>query len=249
MQAGLYSQLVGWVGNIILAVILIRGLRARLVVRYPAFYSYVSYVLLISAAALWVLARYATHYWTFYWVSEFIALLMGIAVTLEIYHHGLQGYAGVRKLADALLMGLSGIAAVRACASGMLAATLYQLERDLRGLQLVILILFCVLMVYYSIPVGRNLKGITIGYMLFVCTTLLNLTFRAQLGPAFQATWAYAQPVEYCGIAAIWCAFLWSRHNEPRVTASMSTDEYGTIAAQTELSLTRLGSQMNRASI
>jgi len=64
--------------------------------------------------------------------------------------------------------------------------TTLETERDLRIVQVTLLIGLVALFAYYAVPLGRNLKGIIYGYGLFIATNVLHLTLRDSLGDSFE---------------------------------------------------------------
>jgi hypothetical protein len=125
-------------------------------------------------------------------------------------------------------------------------ATLVQLERDLRMMQALMLAAFTVLVLYYAIPIGRNLLGIALGYGCFVTTSVFNLTLRTSIGVRFQTAWSYLQPLEYCISLAIWCVALWSLTPATVAESGLQDthDEYDDVSRNTQLSFGRLRSGM-----
>ncbi len=248
MASALYQQLVGWVGIVLLAVLAGRVAQQRVYRRYPAFFTYITLVLLTSIAALLVASRAPAVYPTFYWITEFVALLLGLAVTLEVFHKAFAAFPGVRKLANLVIAVLAISAIVRLSLGGSstheLMLTLVELERDLRVIQSLMLVAFAALVLYYAIPIGRNLMGIALGYGWFVATTVFNLTLRDSLGQRFQTAWSYLQPLEYCVCLAVWCVALWSltQFTSMEGADGSPNDGYDAISRETELSFGRLRS-------
>src|SRR5260370_38957290 len=73
--------------------------------------------------------------------------------------------------------------------------TTLETERDLRIVQLALLIGLVSLFASYAIPLGRNLKGIIYGYGLFIATSVAHLTLRDYLGDSFQLACQYFMPI------------------------------------------------------
>jgi hypothetical protein len=92
---------------------------------------------------------------------------------------------------------------------------------------------------YYAVPIGDNLRGIALGYGLFVSTSVLNLMLRSYVGSGFQAAWGYLQPLEYLGCEIIWCVFLWWFAPPPMIRTAAS-GSYQSVSQQTEKLFTRL---------
>jgi len=83
------------------------------------------------------------------------------------------------------------------------------LERDLRITQAVFLCGLLLLVTYYSVSMGRNLKGLTLGYGIFLGLNIAELTIRGTLGQPFHATLMFLQPATYDAALCLWLASLW----------------------------------------
>ena len=111
MSTGMFLQVTGWTGCMLLLLLVCRGAVGVTLRRYPLFYGYTIYVLFTSVVALsGVLSPggYWHYYGTssniggyrqYYWTSELIALCLGFGVTWEIFTQVLAHYPGVRRLA------------------------------------------------------------------------------------------------------------------------------------------------------
>jgi hypothetical protein len=118
------------------------------------------------------------------------------------------------------------------------AFTLVELERNLRAIQAVSLIVLALLITYYRIPIGRYAKGIFAGYGIFVATIVLTLTLRASIGRAFQGTWVLVQPVCYDVVLGIWCLSLWAEERSPLVESQARIEQdYQSVALLTRKGL------------
>ena len=233
--------MIAWTGCALLAAILARAMVEGLLKMYPFFYSYIGYVFITSAWALWAFADGSLSYQRFYWVAQFIGLVIGFGVAWELYAQMLAHCPGIRRLARALLVLI--LAAIVAWSlrgpSIFSASNSAELERNLRTVQAVLLVALIGLVAYYSIPVGRNLRGIAIGYCFFIGTSVLNLSFLSYFGPSFQPWWQRSQPLAYCASLIIWCVTLWSYSPNPVPNDRMQRD-YQRFADQTAKSIARL---------
>lgn len=195
---------------------LVRAVAKRFIDRYKFFYAYLGLVLLRDLVLLTVYFVRGSLYPYAYWGSEPLVVLAGCGVVWEIYRIALAPYPGAARVARNVLafLFIFTIARVfvRAWTSpnwipGM---TLFSMERDLRIVQGALLLGLILLIAYYSIPLGRNLKGIVWGYALVLFANVVNLTLRNDLGESFQRVWAYIEPGSYLFALAVWCAMLWS---------------------------------------
>ena len=69
---------------------------------------------------------------------------------------------------------------------------------------------------YFGISMGRNLKGMFLGYGVYVAASLVILAFQAYQGIGFDTKWYMLQPLSYDVGLIAWLAGLWS-YSPPRV--------------------------------
>jgi hypothetical protein len=243
-----------WVAGIALeSVILFRFLKHRLYAHYPFFFTYLV-VVWSSDMALWPIYRshYAS-YSQFFWVDQFLNLLAGFGVLFEIVRKSFQRYPGARTFATAV------VAAMFAILCGyfvfrLLPLFVYahegfsDLERDFRAIQALTLCGVLVVISYYRIEVGRNLRGIMAGLGLYVGSTILSHALKSYVGPAFDAAWSVIQPYAYLLSLIIWVFTLWSY--SPAAAPEMPPeidDGYEAFARQTQNTLGTMKAAVSKA--
>jgi len=240
MPIGLYSKVMGWACVLLLGLLACRALAGGTLKKYPAFYSYAMTVLLTTVVGLGVTR--GRSYFYFYWVSEFIVLLLGIGVTWEIYMRVLAYYPGVRRLAWMLLSIIFSLVVVAHSAAGhpTQAFSFVALERDLRTVQAIVLLTLFALVAYYAIPLGQNVRGIAIGYIFLVATSVLNLSLRYYFGASFHPFWKYGGPLEFAVALGIWTATLWSYQPNPKPSNEDLELDYEWLSGQAIRAMVRL---------
>jgi hypothetical protein len=196
-------------------VLVIRAWVAKWFREYPIFLAYLAGVFVQDVVLLTVYVFKFRYYTPLYWYAEFFSLAVGCGVTWEIFRLVLGRYPGAGRMARNVLL----VALLMVISKGVLGAlsgsaswpsTAVELERNLRAIQAVSLIVLASLSIYYVIPIGRNVKGILGGYGLFIASCVVTLTLRASLGSQFQAAWVFIQPLCYTGVLLIWCGSLWN---------------------------------------
>ena len=65
-------------------ILVVRGLQQGLARRYPAFYTYIAFVL-ATDTLVYAIRSNAHVYVYFYWIAEFLSLVLGCLVLLEFY--------------------------------------------------------------------------------------------------------------------------------------------------------------------
>src|SRR5262249_25177075 len=89
-----------WIAGIVLeSVILFRLLKTRVFAHYPFFFAYLL-VVWSGEMALWPIYRsHNGSYGEFFWVNQFLNLLVGFGVLFEIVRRSFQRYPGARTFA------------------------------------------------------------------------------------------------------------------------------------------------------
>jgi hypothetical protein len=163
-----------WLAGLILEAALIgRAIQGRFLGRYALFYSYLAVVFLRGATLLPIDRWWPQAYPRAYWYSQFFVFVLGCGVLWEIYRSALSPYPGAARMAQNVLPFLFVIAFSRVFVkawngpSWLPGATSLETERDLRVVQTALLAGLVALLIYYSVPLGKNLKGMILGYGFF----------------------------------------------------------------------------------
>jgi hypothetical protein len=244
-----------WWGSILLeALLLAQGFRTKLFSRYPVFYGYLLFVWSQDVLRLLVYHLQPQLYVAFYWSTEGLGVLVGCGVVFEIYRVGLAPYPGAARLARNLLAFVFVLAFTKAIVDTWndphwwSVATNGDLERALRTVQtLAILSLVC-LFLLYSIPFGKNLRGILLGYGLFVSLSAIQLTFIIDKTTRFHAFWSYLSPGSYFAVLGLWLVHLWSYAPNPDPKrGALLEEQYQMVAAATSRRLQQARGYLGRA--
>ena len=71
------------------------------------------------------------------------------------------------------------------------------------------------ILLIYRIPLGRTLRGIILGYGLFLAINLINLAYLARFGVSVQFIASGIQSCAYLFALCVWTVFLWSYSPQP----------------------------------
>src|SRR5258705_9384541 len=108
--------LVIWCSGIALELLLlVRGLQGKLFGRYPVFYAYVFFVWMQSLVRFSIYHLRPQLYLPVYWITEYLAILIGCTVVFEIFRVGLAAYPGTARMARNLLAFLFVMAVLKKC--------------------------------------------------------------------------------------------------------------------------------------
>jgi hypothetical protein len=243
--------LVWALGLLIRLVGLFRGLQAKILARYPFFYVYLlsTFVADLITFILWRVSQ--ASYQGSYWILQFLTLLIGCGIVLEIFRHVLSPYRGAEKFATAV--GLCTFGAIFCFAIGyrLIVSSpdqaLFELERNVRTVQALFLSGILMVVSYYRIPIGKNLKGMISGYGLYIVTSLFTLAIRAYAGPQFNSSWNVIQPLSFDLSLAIWLIAIWSYRPNPAPDPAIPLEaDYEALAARTRRALVAMRSHLTR---
>jgi hypothetical protein len=234
------STLILWFAIVLELILVVRGVRQGLARRYPAFYSYVAFVL--ATDTLVYAVRYNQHvYLYFYWIAEFLSLVLGCLVLLEFYRVALSAYPGTARMARAVLSLLFVVAMIKTVIKTMnvpewwFHSTPAQVEGLLRVCQLLAILSLTALSLFYSIPFGKNLRGILIGYGFFVSWSVICLALVAAGVAKADSFWSYTYPISYALSVVVWTVHLWSYQPNPVPDRAIPIEqEYHRVAAATQ---------------
>lgn len=248
------DEFIRWGGVAIEILLLVRGQQTRLVSRYPAFYFYMFFVLSQSFLRLYVYQWKRSFYLYTYWSTEFVGILVGCGVVFEIFRAGLRAYPGASRMARNSLLLLFLVALVVAAANmandprWWAEAAITEIQRTMRMVQALSLFALVLLFLHYSIPFGRNLRGILFGYALFVAGSVIWLTFAYTGSGRFRNFWFYLYPMSYDVSLLIWIGHLWGYCPNPQTKESAQFErQYERIAAATKRRLQEARSYLEKA--
>jgi hypothetical protein len=234
------NQAIWWSGVALEILLLVRGFRGKLTFRYPVFYSYIFYIFLQD------ILRYVTYqpngqiYRDLYWTTEFLAMMLGCAVVFEIYRVGLSAYPGAARMTRRALAFVFALALTSALANAAndprwwVEATYRSIEGTLRTVQAGAIIALVALFLFYSIPFGRNLRGILLGYGVFVAVSVVSLTLSRAGASIPEDMWSYVFPASFLIALCLWVTHLWSYSPNPVPKRAVHLEqEYLRVAAAT----------------
>lgn len=244
-----------WVTALALeSALLLRAFLGDFLKPYLFFYLYLCWVLISDLSLIPLYYLWPKAYGYAYWSSQYFSLVVGCLVIWEAYRVALGRYPGVARMARNVLAFLFILAMTRilvkatGSSNWIPGKTTLETERDLRIVQLALLIGLVVLFASYAIPLGRNLKGIIYGYALFIATSVVHLTLRDYLGNTFERPWEYIQPACYLLVLLVWCATLWSYAPIPEPTSAPELEgDYEFLLAATKRKVRSARSYVVRA--
>lgn len=227
---GLASSVLLWGGMFLLTGVLCRMTWAKLLARYPFFSAYLALVLCRSPLLLCLRPVTSDGYRLGYWISEFVCAVLAFGVTWEIYSQTLAPYPGVRKMARTLM----GVLLVAVGAKAMVevwgnqlrnvGSTVVDFERDLRVVQMLLLLGLVGLVARYALPMGKNIVSILMGYGLYLGFRVVLLTVLSDLGRVYHPVVSLALQGAWNLSVIVWCVGMWSYSDVPTPECQIECD-------------------------
>ena len=251
----IFTQVV-WLGGLFLeGVILIRAIQGNLLAKYSLFYVYIASVL-VKSAALWVIYVYIAKpslNIAVYWPTQYVTLALGCGVIFEISRHVFAHRVTLDRFARWSMLAMFGVIFLLVAAHALLlpnwnvAKDTADLERDLRVVQALALMTIIFLTGYYRVEMGKNIRGMILGFGVYVGASVLSLTARLFIGPRFDTAWQIIQSSAYFAALAIWAFALWSYEPDPpSKPPSDPGGGYQTLADQTQQVLESIDEHLER---
>lgn len=246
------AQTIWWGGVFLEFVLLLRGIQAKWASRFPIFYSYHLFIFVDSLVLFGVYRWAHQQYSMAYWTCEFVTVVLGTLIVIEIYRVALKQYPGTARIARNLLGFVFAMALAKALVGHSYGAvwwpakTYGEIERNLRVVQAFAVLAIVVVIIAYAIPRGRHLKGILVGYGLYVAVSVVQLTLLTHLGNSFLRFVQYVHPFSYDLALCIWTVALWAPEKERNLTVVAEvagSEDHATLVSRTqeELQQIRLG--------
>jgi hypothetical protein len=206
-----------YAGALLEFVIVARAIQSKSFAKYPTFFTYMLSVLSV-AVFLNIVAGIATPfiYARLYWWSDIITVALGCGVLLEISQHVFARHISldhfVRWVAAITFGAIFVVFAIHAfiLPNWNPVANSAELERQLRVAQALGLLSIVLLSGYYGTAIGKNMKGMILGFGVYVGAALISLTLLQMIGIRFSPAWMFIQPFAYVVALFIWTVALWT---------------------------------------
>jgi hypothetical protein len=215
------SLVIWWAGLFLDAAILWRAFRSKTFGKYPYFYTYFTCIVIVDLTRYFVYTHNPSVFRNWYWSTQFLSVAIGYGVILEILRQVLARYPGVARFGSRILWtSFFAVLAYNTYKSSTVtnwsaAATGAELERDLRTVQAFALAGILIVISHYCIEIGINLKGIIVGYGVFIALSVMNLAVQAYAGPSIQGVLRGFQSYSFFISQFVWITALWSYQPSP----------------------------------
>lgn len=243
-----------WVTNGLLAFLVLKLVQGATFPKYVVFGLYLTYVLVTRLVESFIYSFRPSSYFVTYWSLHFFTVIAGYCLMWEIYGHVFASYQGIGKVArravSLFFVIFLAISLFTAFSGGGTALTrsVVQLERNFRAVQGMLLAVLVACVWYYRIPLGRNMRGLILGYGVYISVGVVTLTLRSYVGPNFQLWWQGLQQTSYLMVLGIWLYAFWKYFPSPAADHEIGLEQdYALLADRTRSAITRAKAQIARA--
>src|ERR1700733_9764716 len=250
---GIYIQTV-WLGGLLIeGIILVRSVLGRSLAKYPFFYLYIASVFAGSTARYVLgIARPSLQH-GLYWPKQYVTLFLGCGVIFEVSRHVFAQRVTLARVARWTMLVTFGAIFLSVAIQAFflphwnITTNTADLERDLRIAQAIVLMTILFLTGYYGIGIGKNIKGMILGFGIYVGASVFSLTLRLFVGARFDPAFGVIQSTAYLVALSIWMVALWSYDPEPtEKPPSISGGEYQLLAGRTQELLGSINDHLDR---
>lgn len=234
--------------------VVFRAFPAKLLPKYPFFYTYAASVLVCDVLLYTVYTFSPVKYPAWVRGTEFLNILLGCGIILEIFKHVLSPYAGAERFAR--IAGVAVFAAIFCfgvfypMAPGTIQApsTYVELKRNLLTAQAILFFAVLAVISYYRTAMGKNVKGMILGYGMWLGANIMTLELRSYIGPRFHDALNVIQPLFYLASLIIWAVALWSYDQNPVFDSSTPAEiDHETVVATTRSAMEAMRSHISKA--
>jgi hypothetical protein len=186
--------------------------------RFPMFWTYTLYQILLTATLLVFFQLGILEYFFAYWAGAAVSAFLGFAVIYECFSEAMKPYETLRDLGRllfrwaALVMGIVGFVFVLSTPSGAEHTVFVQniliVERAIRIIQCGMLLLLYLFSHHVGITWRNQLFGIVLGFGVYASLNLLMYSLRSRFGEDWNSGAAIFNSVSYLMTAGIWAGYM-----------------------------------------
>ncbi len=245
------SVIIAALGYLSGGLLLIRGVRAKLLSRFPFFYSYLIFAIGGSAVAYLTSLIVPALFVRLVWWRYLAGVLAEFAVIVEVSDHLFEPYPAIRGLGRLLVASvtvflflvyvvpsLSSYPSSRAFVLGFV--------KKASVLKAVALLTVLAVARRYDLRLARNVSGIALGFCVYLGIGLANFAVaETDLARVYEPTFSLIAPLSFTLALVIWTVALWS-YQPASPTVEQLTDAGGQRGGALSYELDRMNSALTR---
>jgi len=186
--------------------------------RFPMFFTYTLFQILLSVALMLFFRVGELDYFFAYWAGAAMSAFLGFAVIYECFSEALKPYETIRDLGrllfrwTAIVMVLVGVVFALSTPGGtestVLVRNILILERAIRIMQCGMLLLLYLFSHHVGISWRNQLFGVVMGFGLYASANLLMYSLRSRLGEDWNTSASMLNALSYLFTTAIWAGYM-----------------------------------------
>jgi hypothetical protein len=206
-----------WLFGTALEVLLVGVLLIRKTwMKFPLFTTYASFNLLVTALA-YAVSKNGLLYFYFYWISEAIAIILGLAVVYEIFKALFSQHEALRKIARLVFSGaivflvlLGTVVAVSqpSVEKASISRVVMIAAEAARIVEIGLLMFLFLFSTAFGLHWRAHVFGVALGLGVFVAVDLVNVTLRSYFGTGAANVLNLARTSAFCLSLLMWTAYL-----------------------------------------
>jgi hypothetical protein len=235
--------------EVFLLLLLIQRKSAR---EYPFFFAYISIDILQTLVTFYSYRRWGYDSfagWTIAWSMQVTVITARAFAVAEICRNLFEDYRGVWELVRRILLASGAIVLVYAVigARHNWLLTMPNIQRALELSMATVLVGLFLFARYYDLQPPRDLGALAIGFLLFSCFAVLNVTLLERLLGKYTSAWTLLQMLAFLASIILWTRAMWQKHAvRVRATIHTSSDAYRSLTPVVNMKLRLLNDQLSR---
>lgn len=186
--------------------------------RFPMFWTYTLYQILLTATLMVFFQFGEMEYFLAYWAGAAMSAFLGFAVIYECFSEAMKPYETLRDLGrllfrwTAIVMVIVGVVFALSTPGGtestVMVRNILILERAIRIMQCGMLLLLYLFSHHVGITWRNQLFGIVFGFGLYASSNLVMYSLRSRLGEDWNTSASVLNALSYLFVTALWAGYM-----------------------------------------
>jgi hypothetical protein len=241
---------IGFSAFLLEGLLILRGARSRVFRQLPLFRSYIVYCFCTVLGLYLIYWLDRKEYASAYWLCYLVSILVEFTVLAEISDQIFQPFPAIRNLGRALTVLISvalGLLYILPPILGSAGRDRLLLDFALRAsvTKAIILAALFYMARHYDCQVGKNVRGLMLGFSIYVATSVAIWASAEAFGSALFAhlLW-FMEPLAFLLCLLVWTVSLW--HFAPMPSLNAISAARGGDSESVAVELTRFNSELSK---
>jgi hypothetical protein len=196
-------------------IIIIRGVRGKLLSQFPLFYSYILYMFVSGAVCLTLYLTANVHFNRAVWFRVLLSFVAEFAILIEISDHIFSPYLLLRKLGRLLAVGLCAGFSIFYILPPILQSRPWDIAvlsfaQETAIAKATILVAILIAARCFRLPLGKNVAGLIVGFSFYLTVSMVTYTAALHFGQKlFEQLLSILVPWSHDLCLLVWAVALW----------------------------------------